>query len=113
MVIAQHQLDHLRTRGYKPLTNRSAERFIRTLLAEWAYAQVHRTSLSRSHALLPYFGYDNTARSHLGIDELTFRQKVATRYTPEQIATPHWQAESGTPVVQPCRNRIISRVERH
>ena len=41
-VLAHHQLRHLRTRPYTPRTNGKAERFIRTLLAEWAYAQAYR-----------------------------------------------------------------------
>ncbi len=34
---AAHQLRHLRTRPYTPRTNGKAERFIQTLLREWAY----------------------------------------------------------------------------
>ena len=33
-----------------PRTNRKAERFIRTLLTEWAYARAYRASLARSTA---------------------------------------------------------------
>lgn len=77
-VIAAHQLRHLRTRPYTPRTNGKAERFIRTLLAEWAYAQAYRTSLARAAALPHYLGYYNTARPHMGINGLTPRQKLAT-----------------------------------
>lgn len=77
-VLAHHQLRHLRTRPYTPRTNGKAERFIRTLLAEWAYAQAYRTSLARAHALTHYLGYYNTARPHMGIHGLTPRQKLAT-----------------------------------
>lgn len=76
-VIAQHQLRHLRTRPYTPRTNGKAERFIRTLLAEWAYAQAYRTSLARTLALTHYLGYYNTARPHMGIRGQTPRQKLA------------------------------------
>ncbi len=37
-------LDHRRTRPYTPRTNGKAERFIQTLLREWAYAQPYATS---------------------------------------------------------------------
>lgn len=77
-LLAHHQLPHLRTRPYTPRTNGKAERFIRTLLAEWAYAQAYRTSLARTHALTHYLGYYNTARPHMGIHGLTPRQKLAT-----------------------------------
>lgn len=76
-VIAAHQLRHLRTRPYTPRTNGKAERFIRTLLAEWAYAQAYRTSLARAAALSHYLGYYNTARPHMGIKGQTPRQKFA------------------------------------
>jgi transposase InsO family protein len=68
---------HLRTRPYTPRTNGKAERFIRTLLTEWAYAQSHRSSAARALALPHYLGYYNTARPHTGIGGLTPRQKLA------------------------------------
>lgn len=77
-VLAAHQLRHLRTRPYTPRTNGKAERFIRTLLAEWAYAQAYRTSLARTAALPHYLGFYNTARPHMGIHGQTPRQKLAT-----------------------------------
>jgi transposase InsO family protein len=69
---------HLRTRPYTPRTNGKAERFIRTLLGEWAYAQRDRTSLARTLALPRYLGYYNTARPHMGITGQTPQQKLAT-----------------------------------
>ena len=77
MVAAQH-LQHRRTRPYTPRTNGKAERFIRTLLAEWAYVQAYRTSLARTLALPHYLAYYNTARPHMGINGQTPRQKLAT-----------------------------------
>src|SRR5919197_506418 len=35
---------HLRTRAYRPQTNGKAERFIRTMLAGWAYGAIYRSS---------------------------------------------------------------------
>ena len=42
---------HLRTRAYRPQTNGKAERFIRTLLAGWAYGAIYRSSTERTAAL--------------------------------------------------------------
>jgi transposase InsO family protein len=44
-------LRHLRTRPYRPQTNGKAERFIRTMLGEWAYGAIYRTSSERTAAL--------------------------------------------------------------
>ena len=76
--LATQGLRHLRTRPYTPRTNGKAERFIRTLLSEWAYGQAYRTSLARTRALSHYLGYYNTARPHMGIHGQTPRQKLAT-----------------------------------
>lgn len=72
------RIQHRRTRPYTPRTNGKAERFIRTLLAEWAYAQAYRTSLARTIALPHYLHYYNTARTHMGIRGLTPQQKLAS-----------------------------------
>lgn len=58
---------HLRTRPYRPRTNGKAERFIRTLLAGWAYGAVYRTSAERTVALPGWLDYDNRLRPHRGI----------------------------------------------
>ena len=42
---------HIRTRPYRPQTNGKAERFIRTMLREWAYAGVYGSSAERAAAL--------------------------------------------------------------
>ena len=42
---------HLRTRPRRPQTNGKAERFIRTMLAEWAYGAIYKTSRERTRAL--------------------------------------------------------------
>jgi transposase InsO family protein len=44
-------LRHLRTRPYRPRTNGKAERFIRTLLAGWAYGAIYGSSTQRAAAL--------------------------------------------------------------
>jgi transposase InsO family protein len=55
---------HLRTRAHRPRTNGKAERFIQTMLREWAYAAVYRTSDHRTRALAPWIDYYNNRRPH-------------------------------------------------
>jgi len=57
-------IKHLRTRPHRPRTNGKAERFIQTLLREWAYAAVYRTSDHRALALTPWLDYYNHRRPH-------------------------------------------------
>jgi transposase InsO family protein len=59
-----HRVDHIRTRPYRPRTNGKAERFIQTMLREWAYAAVYRDSQHRRRALTPWLRYYNTKRPH-------------------------------------------------
>jgi transposase InsO family protein len=61
---ARHGLRHLRTRPYRPRTNGKAERFIQTLLREWAYAAAYQTSTQRALALTPWLNYYNQRRPH-------------------------------------------------
>jgi transposase InsO family protein len=58
---------HLRTRPYRPQTNGKAERFIRTLLAGWAYGAIYRTSAERTAALDGWLGYYNHQRPHTAL----------------------------------------------
>jgi transposase InsO family protein len=48
---------HSRTRPYRPQTNGKAERFIRTLLAGWAYGAIYRSSKERTAALDGWLWY--------------------------------------------------------
>jgi transposase InsO family protein len=54
----------LKTRPYRPRTNGKAERFIQTLLREWAYARPFRHSRFRTRALKPWLRYYNQRRPH-------------------------------------------------
>jgi transposase InsO family protein/transposase len=58
---------HLRTRPYRPQTNGKAERFIRTLLAGWAYGAVYRSSSERTKALDGWLWHYNHRRRHSAI----------------------------------------------
>lgn len=64
-------LRHRFTRPSRPQTNGKAERFIRTLLAEWAYAQPYGHSRSRTAALPRYLRFYNTERRHSTLDYTT------------------------------------------
>jgi transposase InsO family protein len=57
-------LRHLRTRPYRPRTNGKAERFIQTLLREWAYGRVYGSSAERSSALPAWLNHYNFRRPH-------------------------------------------------
>jgi transposase InsO family protein len=57
-------LRHRRTRPYTPRTNGKAERFIQTLLREWAYRRPYLTSAERRDALPAWLYYYNRHRGH-------------------------------------------------
>jgi transposase InsO family protein len=55
---------HLRTRPRRPQTNGKAERFIRTMLAGWAYGAIYRNSHDRTAALDGWLWHYNHYRRH-------------------------------------------------
>jgi transposase InsO family protein len=55
---------HIRTRPRRPQTNGKAERFIRTMLREWAYAAVYGSSPERAAALPGWVERYNFSRRH-------------------------------------------------
>lgn len=62
------RLVHRRTRPYTPRTNGKAERFIRTMLREWAYGPAFPSSAHRTAALARWLHYYNWHRRHHGLD---------------------------------------------
>lgn len=68
-VLNQHEIRHLRTRPYRPCTNGKAERFIQTLLREWAYAIAYETSEARKAALPAWLDYYNQERPHSALKQ--------------------------------------------
>jgi transposase InsO family protein len=52
------------TRIYRPRTNGKAERFIQTLLSEWAYVRCYPSSVARARALSGYLRWYNRRRPH-------------------------------------------------
>jgi transposase InsO family protein len=57
-------IKHIRTKPYRPRTNGKAERFIRTLLAGWAYGAIYRSSAERAAALSGWLDFYNSRRPH-------------------------------------------------
>jgi transposase InsO family protein len=63
-VCRQLGLKHLRIQPGRPRTNGKAERFIQTLLNEWAYARVYGNSPQRTAQLQPWLLHYNFKRAH-------------------------------------------------
>ncbi|HSB55630.1 MAG TPA: IS481 family transposase [Gemmatimonadales bacterium] len=61
-------LAHRFTRPYTPRTNGKAERFIQTLLREWAYAVAYVSSAQRTAALRRWLHYYNWHRRHSALN---------------------------------------------
>jgi len=57
-------INHRRTRPYRPCTNGKAERFIQTLLREWAYKRPYTSSRRRTAALPRWIHRYNHHRPH-------------------------------------------------
>jgi transposase InsO family protein len=68
-LLADQRLRHIRTPAYTPRWNGKAERFIRTLQDEWAYAHSWPDSHTRARALLSYLRYYNRQRPHSSIGD--------------------------------------------
>lgn len=62
-------IQHRMTRPYRPRTNGKAERFIQTLLDEWAYAKPYRSNLERQLALPRWVAFYNRRRPHSGLED--------------------------------------------
>lgn len=55
---------HLRTQPYRPRTNGKAERFIQTMLREWAYGRLYGSSAERPGQLAGWLDRYNYRRKH-------------------------------------------------
>jgi transposase InsO family protein len=62
---------HSRTRPYRPQTNGKAERFIGTLLTEWAYARMYTSNAERLAALPVFVDFYNQRRPHTALGGLS------------------------------------------
>jgi transposase InsO family protein len=72
-------LRHLFTQPYRPKTNGKAERFIQTLLRDWAYAAAYPTSAHRRRALPAFINRYNTIRPHKALGGIPPSQRLAER----------------------------------
>jgi transposase InsO family protein len=75
---------HKRTRPFRPRTNGKAERFIQTLLREWAYPVAYLTSEARARVLPHWLRHYNRTRPHGSLDGLPpfsrLRPRVRTTF---------------------------------
>ena len=63
-ILAKAAVRHGFTRSYRPRTNGKAERFIQTMLREWAYRRSYSSSTRRRNALPRWLHYYNFHRQH-------------------------------------------------
>jgi transposase InsO family protein len=74
-----HKIRHLRTQPYRPCTNGKAERFIQTLIREWAYAVPFRSSTARRKALPAWVAHYNRERPHGSLNGLPPASRLGGR----------------------------------
>jgi len=67
---------HRRTRPYRPQTNGKVERFNRTLVSEWAYAEVYLSDEERAATYADWLHFYNHHRPHTGIGGLVPAARV-------------------------------------
>jgi transposase InsO family protein len=75
-VLVQLRAKHIRTRPYRPRTNGKAERFIQTMLREWAYAVPYGHSAQRTTVLAHWLSYYNHERPHGALNDLAPMDKL-------------------------------------
>ena len=76
-VLRMLHIRHIRTRPYTPKTNGKAERFIQTLMREWAYATAFPSSQARADDLPRWIGWYNHHRPHASLDRRSPAQALA------------------------------------
>ena len=74
--VADLEIKHLRTRPYRPRTNGKAERFIKTLQVEWAYAASYQSSTHRADVLPTWLSYYNNKRPHSALGHKTPASRI-------------------------------------
>jgi len=73
------RLDHKRTRPYTPRTNGKAERFIQTLIRQWAYQRPYPSSNLRNAALPAWLHRYNHERPHASLGRKPPISRLASR----------------------------------
>jgi transposase InsO family protein len=68
MLLHQQHVKHRFTRPYTPRTNGKAERFIQTMLREWAYSRTYQNSAERVEQLDPWLHDCNFHRPHASLN---------------------------------------------
>ncbi len=71
LALNTRSIRHIRTRPYTPKTNGKAERFIQTLMREWAYAHSYPSADARSADLPRWLDWYNTGRPHSALNAST------------------------------------------
>lgn len=69
-------VQHRRTRPFRPQTNGKVERFNRTLGSEWAYARPYASEAEREAAYADWLHHYNHHRPHTGLGGSTPAQRV-------------------------------------
>jgi transposase InsO family protein len=67
LAVSQLGFRHKFTRPYRPQTNGKAERFIRTLVEEWAYARLYANNGARLAQLADWLNFYNRDRPHTAL----------------------------------------------
>jgi transposase InsO family protein len=67
---------HRRTRPYRPQTNGKVERFNRTMVSEWAYAETYLSDAARAATYADWLHFYNHHRPHTGIGGLVPADRV-------------------------------------
>jgi transposase InsO family protein len=68
-LLAEHDIQHLRTAPYRPRTNGKVERFHQTMGREWAYGLAYRSSRHRAAALPHWLNHYNRTRPHSSLGD--------------------------------------------
>ena len=71
------------TKAYRPRTNGKAERFIQTMLREWAYRRSYSSSAKRRHALPRWLHYYNFHRQHSSLGGKPPVSRVNNLFSPD------------------------------